>query len=351
MAHRLSINTLPILPIAIGAAFACGSPPAPTAPSATPNAEAKAGDSADLLARARTEFGTLPAAGESKTELVALGRLLFFTTGASADGKVGCVSCHSPEHWGGDGATLSHGVFGRETPRNAPTIFNTATQVGQHWVGDQTLESQAAHALTGKPAFGNTSEAEATERLEKLPGAKAEFGAAFPGDANPVSIDHWGAAIAAYERTLVTPAPFDAWLGGNEASLSPQARHGLSVFIDVGCAECHSGPLLGGKSFEKFGRQSDYWTATHSANKDDGRFGITKAEADRYVFKVPPLRNVSRTAPYFHDGSVASLGDAVGIMADVQLGKHLEAADQADIVAFLETLSGDVPANFSAPAQ
>jgi cytochrome c peroxidase len=345
MTNRSLFNIFSTLPILVAAGLACGSPPTPTAPSGA----AKTPESAALLAQAKSEFGTLPAADDSNPQLATLGRQLFFATGASADGKVGCVSCHLPEHWGSDGTPLAHGVFGREVPRNAPTVFNTATQVGQHWVGDLSLEDQATHALTGPPAFGNATDAEATERLKHLPGAAAAFAAAFPGDADPVSIPHWGAAIAAYEKTLVTPAPFDAWLNGDDSALSAQARHGLSLFSEVGCTECHGGPLLGGHQFEKFGRQSDYWTATHSAKKDDGRFNVTQVETDRYVFKVPPLRNVSRTAPYFHDGSVASLGDAVGIMADVQLGKHLAAADQADIVAFLETLTGAVPANYSAP--
>jgi cytochrome c peroxidase len=350
MTHRLLISALSILPLLVAVGLACGSPPAPNAPNAAPSGEAKTGDLAALLTRARSQFGTLPAADESKPELAALGRTLFFATSASADGKVGCVNCHLPEHWGSDGSPLAHGVFGRETPRNAPTVFNTATQVGQHWVGDLSLEDQATHALTGKPAFGNATDAEATERLKKLPGAAAAFGAASPGDADPISIQHWGAAIAAFEKTLATPAPFDAWLTGSDGAVSAQAQHGLSLFLEVGCTECHAGPLLGGAEFDKFGRHADYWTATHSAKQDEGRFNVTKAEADRYVFKVPPLRNVAKTAPYFHDGSVASLGDAVGIMADVQLGKHLESADQADIVAFLETLTGSVPANFSAPA-
>jgi cytochrome c peroxidase len=276
---------------------------------------------------------------------------LFFETRVSADGKVGCVTCHVPARWGTDGLPRARGVFERDNPRNSPTVFNAAYQVAAHWRADrESVEDQARKALTGKPSFGNATEAEALGRLRALPAPyPATFRAAFPGDPEPVSIEHWGAALGAYERTLLTPGPFDAFLNGDENALGAPARAGLAAFMDEGCASCHDGPLLGGSSLRKFGLYTDYAPLTHSSPVDAGRFDVTKDETDRYVFKVAALRNVARTAPYFHDGSVATLPEAVAIMAQTQLGKQLTAERVASIVSFLESLTGPVPPTFSAP--
>jgi cytochrome c peroxidase len=238
------------------------------------------------------------------------------------------------------------GTFGRENPRNAPTVFNAGAQIAEHWHGDrESLEDQARRALLGPPSFGLESEEVATQRLKSLPGYPAAFQQAFPAESEPVTAANWGKAIAAYERTLVTPSAFDAWLDGQLDAMNARAIRGLGVFMDVGCAGCHGGQLLGGNAFEKFGVRRDYWTRTGSAKIDAGRFEATHAEADRYVFKVAPLRNVAMTAPYFHDGSVASLSDAVTIMADVQLDRALDADSLQAILDFLEALTGPVPAN------
>jgi cytochrome c peroxidase len=184
------------------------------------------------------------------------------------------------------------------------------------------------------------------QKLKAL-GYESAFKAAFPGDPEPIKPDNWGKAIGSYERTLVTPAPFDAYLQGQPAALPDAAQRGLKTFIETGCANCHGGVGLGGTAFQKFGVVSDYWLATGNPERDSGRFAITQDPADQYRFKVPGLRNVGMTAPYFHDGSVADLAQAVRIMGQVQLGQTLTPGQVADLVAFLKSLTGTVPQHFA----
>lgn len=276
---------------------------------------------------------------------------MFFETRLSADGKVGCVSCHAPGKWGADGLARSRGVFERENPRNAPTVFNAALQSAAHWHADRaSVEDQASRALLGKASFGLASREDAVKRLRALPAPYPEaFRQAFPDQVEPFSAENFGAAVGAYERTLLTPSPFDAFLAGDENALGPAARAGLAAFLDAGCARCHGGALAGGRSLEKFGKYTDYAPLTHSDPIDNGRFDVTKDEADRFVFKVPSLRDVARTAPYFHDGSVATLPQAVAIMGRTELGAELAPERVAAIVSFLESLTGPEPAEFAPP--
>ena len=327
-------------------------------------ASVRAADDADraLLDRARGLFKPLPAdAGKPdrplSPERVALGKALFFETRVSTDGKVSCAACHQASFYGTDALPVSVGNHGKLVPRNAPTVFNTALQFVQHYGGNRAdVEEQAVKALVSPLAYGNADYAAAETRLRALPGYRALFEKAFPGQAEPMTADNWGKAIGAYERTLLTPAPFDRYLAGDSAALSAQAKQGLDKFISVGCAGCHSGVTVGGQMYQKFGITQDYWTATGNKEvelfkgRDKGRFQDTKNESDSFMFKVQQLRNVAVTPPYFHDGSVAELGDAVRIMAKLQLGRELSASEVADIVAFLGSLTGEVPADFaSAP--
>lgn len=312
----------------------------------------------DLLARARAIFKPLPAdAGTPEypltPERVALGKLLFFESRVSSDGKQSCANCHQPLFYGTDALPTSAGNQGKVLPRNVPTVFNTALQFAQHYGGNRAdVEEQAVKALTSPLAYGNPDYATAEARLRAIPGYRALFAKAFPGEAEPVTVQNWGKAIGAYERTLLTPAPFDRYLEGDTGALSAQAKRGLDKFISTGCAGCHGGVVVGGQMFQKFGITQDYWTVTGSAEqpilkgRDKGRFHDTKDEADAFMFKVQQLRNVAVTPPYFHDGSVATLPDAVRVMAKLQLGRELPDADVADIVAFLESLTGEVPADF-----
>jgi cytochrome c peroxidase len=312
-----------------------------------------------LLDRARALFKPLPAdAGTAqrplRPERVALGRALFFETRVSTDGKQSCAACHQPSLHGTDALPRSVGNQGRIIPRNAPTVFNTALQFVQHYGGNRVdVEEQAVKALVSALAYGNADYAAAEARLRALPGYRAMFEKAFPGEPEPVTAENWGKAIGAYERTLLTPAAFDRYLGGDTSALSAQAKQGLDKFMSYGCSGCHNGVTVGGQMYQKFGITQDYWTLTGSKEidlfkgRDKGRFQDTKNEADAFIFKVQQLRNVAVTPPYFHDGSVAQLGDAVRIMAKLQLARDLNDADVADIVAFLESLTGDVPPQFA----
>ncbi len=321
-----------------------------------------ASDDQALLDRAKALFKPLPDSSALENtaltpERVALGKALFYETRVSSDGRQGCVSCHNPAYHGGDSLPLSMGIHGKVLPRNAPTVFNTSLLVAQHYGGNRaSVEEQAVKALTSPVAYGNATYEQAEKKLVQL-GYQPWFDKAFPGQAKSVSVQNWGIAIGAFERTLLTPAPFDSYLKGNHQALSAQAKQGLKTFIETGCAGCHSGVTVGGQSFQKFGITQDYWLVTGSTEKeafkgyDKGRFQDTKNEADAFMFKVPQLRNVAMTPPYFHDGTAATLPQAVRIMAQLQLGKQLSDTQVADIVSFLESLTGEVPADFAkAPA-
>lgn len=312
--------------------------------------------SAALRTEALKQFAPLPKTAATKDApvtpaRVTLGHLLFFEPRVSLDGTTSCSRCHLPQLAGTDGLPVSIGVQNRANAHNAPTVFNAALQTTEHWRGDRTsVEDQATRALLGPASFGNLDPAVPMQRLRDIEEYRRLFQQAFPEAKEPVTPENWGKAIGAYERTLLTPAPFDALLTGKGA-LSPAAEHGLRDFMQLGCASCHDGVGVGGHSFEKFGVVEDYWPATGSKVADKGREDVTHAAADRYFFKVPSLRNVASTPPYFHDGSVATLADAVRVMGRVQLGKTLEAEQVANVVAFLESLSGKpVGDAFSVPA-
>jgi len=312
-----------------------------------------------LLARAQQLFKALPADAATPQrpltpERVALGRALFFETRVSSDGKGSCGGCHNPFFYGTDALPRSVGVGGKVIARNAPTVFNTALQFVQHYGGNRAdVEEQAVKALVSPLAFGNADYATAEARLRALPDYRDMFVKAFPGEDEPVTAENWGKAIGAFERTLITPAPFDHYLEGDKAALNAQAKQGLDKFMAFGCSGCHNGVTVGGQVFQKFGITQDYWALTGSKEidlfkgRDKGRFQDTKNEADAFIFKVEQLRNVAMTPPYFHDGSVAELGDAVRIMGKLQLGRDLSDADISDIKAFLQSLTGEVPAQFA----
>lgn len=319
------------------------------------------GDAA-LLERARTFFKPLPHTAHvddypHSAARVELGRKLFFETRVSTDGRTGCVSCHSPSHYGADSLPQSVGVHGKLMPRNAQTVFNTPLLISQHYGGNRvSVEEQALKALTSPFAYGNKSFEEAEARLRML-GYQPLFEEAFPNEREPVSAEHWAVAIGAFERTLLTPAPFDRYLKGDQRAINTEAKRGLDKFISFGCAGCHNGSPVGGQSFQKFGLTEDYWNATGSVEmpqlkgRDKGRFHDTGKPEDMWMFKVPQLRNVAMTPPYFHDGSVATLDEAVRVMARLQLGRKLDDQDAKDLVAFLNTLTGEVPPQFAKAPQ
>jgi cytochrome c peroxidase len=308
-------------------------------------------DSDDVLRKeAKAQFGIVEQTPDARLDepAVQLGRELFWDRRLSANGQIACASCHLPEDGGADRRRFSPDAKGKLTARNSQTIFNAVLQPSLRWTGDRKSGAhQAEKSLIGSMGF---AAADDVVPLLKKFGYDKRFQTAFSETAEPTSPANYGKAIEAYETTLVTPAPFDRFLAGDDDALSAKAKSGLALFITTGCADCHNGPLLGGGSLEKFGVTKDYWKATKSEKQDAGRFDVTQDEEDRFRFRVSMLRNIAETAPYFHDGSVATLPDAVRVMADVQLGSELTSEEVAEIVEFLESLTGVTPRNYSAPA-
>jgi cytochrome c peroxidase len=302
-----------------------------------------------LRREARQLFGIVEPAPAPGAPAAELGRALFWDHRVSADGKTSCASCHSSADWGGDSRRVPVDARGKPMPRNSPTVFNALSQPALRWLADRKSGAELAEGLITGP-LGFAAKPDAVERLHAL-GYEKQFRVAFPDDAQPVSPANYARALESYQATLATPAPFDRYLAGEAGALTPREQAGLREFIAAGCAGCHNGPLLGGASVQKFGLARDYWTVTGSKTIDPGLFAVTKKEEDRYRFRVPMLRNVAKTAPYFHDGSVESLERAVQVMAATQLGRDMEDAAAADIAAFLGSLTGTPPAHFAPPAR
>jgi cytochrome c peroxidase len=303
----------------------------------------------DLLKQAKTIFGLLPQVMMSEKnpitpEKVRLGKMLFYETRISVDGTVSCARCHPIGLYAADGLKKSIGNNCKLNPRNAPTVLNAAGQTSAHWIGNRKdVEDQAKQSVIGPPSFGMPSYEAVEKKLKEIKGYGKLFKEAFPADNNPITIDNFAKAVGSFERTLVTPSRFDSFLKGDIAALNEQEKRGLRTYMETGCVMCHSGPYAGGQMYDKFGIVEPYWKYTKSEPMDEGRYAVTKNEADKYVFKVPILRNVAKTAPYFHDGSVDKLEDAVWIMGKIQLGKDLNKSQVEEIVTFLKSLTGKIP--------
>lgn len=302
-----------------------------------------------LLSQARRTFGTLPGILESEKNRITpakvrLGKILFYEPRISIDGTVSCSKCHPFSLYATDGLPKAIGNNCKINPRNSPTILNAAGQISAHWIGNRKdVEDQAMQSVTGPQSFGMPSNQAVEKKLRQIRGYETLFKEAFPDDNEPVTVTNFALAIGAFERTLVMPSAFDAYLKSDSNALNAQEKKGLAKFMETGCSNCHSGPFVGGQMYMKFGLLDSYWKYTKSTEIDDGRFSVTKLESDKYVFKVPMLRNISGTSPYFHDGSVESLEKAVLIMGKIQLGKDLSQEELGDIKAFLKSLTGKIP--------
>lgn len=286
---------------------------------------------------------------ESKVEL---GKMLFFDPRLSLTGTVSCNTCHNIMEGGDDGRPSSMGIFGRIGPRNAPTVWNSAFQNSQFWDGrSPSLEDQAKGPLLAQPEMGMPSHDFVIERIRLVPGYKSSFESAFNGDGT-LNIDNAARAIAAFERTLITPnSPYDQFVGGVSSALTSMQIRGMKLFSEVGCTECHSGSVFNGwdsnsavPTFQEFPRLSNNrYVTKYKLKADTGRFSVTKNDDDRHQFKVPTLRNITLTAPYFHNGSVDSLSEAIRVMAETQLGTTLPGSSVNDLVDFLSALEGEFP--------
>lgn len=272
---------------------------------------------------------------EAKIEL---GKMLWFDPRLSLSGKVSCNTCHDLSTNGADTKPLSIGYAGRKGTVNSPTVFNAEKQIAQFWDGRaKTLAEQATGPITNPLEMAMTPEL-AEGVIRSIPGYRPYFEKAF-GSKNP-TFSEIEEALAAFETTLTTPnAPFERYLKGDKNALTQQQIDGLKLFRRSGCIRCHSGNLLGGTSFQKVGSVRPYVTD----NSSKGRMDVSGKPWDEMMFKVPTLLNVERTAPYFHDGAVKTLPDAVKKMADIQLDMNLSEKQVEEIVAFLESLNGELP--------
>ncbi len=274
---------------------------------------------------------------------IELGKQLFFDPRLSRSGIISCNTCHNLGMGGGDNLETSIGHGFAKGPRNSPTVFNAVFNVAQFWDGRaEDLEAQAKGPIQAGVEMNNTPE-RVEAFLNSIPEYVASFKKAFPENNGAASFDNLAKAIEAFESTLVTPnAPFDRFLDGDLNALSDKQVNGLNLFIKKGCVTCHIGVNLGGQEYFAFGLIEKPAAAVRPDN-DTGRFVITNTEADKYLFRAAPLRNVAITAPYFHSGAIWSLQQAVQVMGQVQLGQEITDQEANDIAVFLESLTGDMP--------
>jgi len=307
------------------------------------------GGDEDLLKQAKQIFSPLPQVIVSEKnpvtpEKVKLGKMLFYEARISVDGTVSCSRCHPIGLYAADGLRKSIGNNCKVNPRNAPTLFNAGGQISEHWIGNRIdVEDQAKQSVIGPSSFGMPSYEAVEKKLKEIKGYAPLFEKAFPGEKDPVNVDNFAKAVGAFERTLVVPSRFDTFIKGDQTALTDPQKRGLKTFIETGCITCHSSAYLGGQMYQKFGVFEPYWRYTKSKEVDEGRYVVTNNESDKYVFKVPMLRNVEMTSPYFHDGSVDRLDDAVWVMGKIQLAKDLDKSRVEEIVAFLNALTGEIP--------
>ena len=285
--------------------------------------------------------------GAPSEELIALGRMLYYDPRLSKSQQISCNTCHDLNKYGVDNEPTSEGHKGQKGDRNSPTVYNAAAQFAQFWDGRAPdVEEQAKGPVMNPVEMAMPSDKLVIAVLKSIPEYVDAFRRAFPKDKDPVNLDNMARAIGAFERRLLTPARWDKFLKGDAQALTSAEKAGLNVFLEAGCQTCHLGALLGGTMFQKLGLMKPY-----PDQSDPGRYRVTKNEADRMVFKVPMLRNVEKTAPYFHNGKVATLEQAVQEMADYQLGKTLSRKETEAIITFLKSLTGEIPFDYIKPPE
>lgn len=342
-------SLITVFAISALAAVACDKKEeAPVAPKGTATSSAAPKASGDKAGAVKIDpamlaiFQELPAKSESKDnpstpDKVTLGKQLYFEARLSKNQDVSCNSCHMLDKYGVDGKKTSEGHKKQLGDRNSPTVYNAAIQFVQFWDGRaKDVEEQATKPITNPKEMAMADEKAVVAVLKSMPEYEAAFKKAFPDDKDPITLVNVGKAIGAFERTLLTPTKWDKYVGGDKTALSEEELKGLKTYLDTGCQTCHMGAGLGGTMYQKLGLLKP-WPDT----KDQGRFQETKADADKMMFKVPLLRNVEKTAPYYHDGSQATLEEAVKSMAEYQLGKQLDADQTKSIVTFLKTLTAE----------
>lgn len=284
----------------------------------------------------------LVAGNELSEARIKLGRMLYYETRISRNGKMSCNTCHVLDKYGQDNLPFSPGHEGKLGGRSSPPVYNAALHIAQFWDGRAAdVEEQAKGPVLNPVEMGMASADEVVGVLKAIPGYVEAFKAAFPGEAEPVNYDNFGKAVGAFERRLVTPSRWDDYLKGQKAALTADEQKGYETFAKAGCATCHNGPAMGGAMYHKLGLVKA-WPEL----KDLGRYEATKQDGDKYFFKVASLRNVTETGPYLHDGSVKDLEQMVKMMAEHQLGKTLTEEETGSIVIFLKSLTGDLPMEY-----
>jgi len=295
---------------------------------------------------------TAPAPADNPTTAakVELGKMLFMDPRFSSTGTISCNSCHNVMEGGDDSRRTSMGVHGKTGGRNAPTVWNSAFHTVQFWDGRAPLlEDQAKGPVANPIEMGMKDVETAMNRVRKIPGYKPVFEKAF--GKNSMTVDNAAKAVAAFERTLITPnSPYDQYVKGNKKAMSKQQVRGMNTFAEIGCTACHSGAAFNGPQqklgegfYAKFPTFENKYVSKYKLDDDKGREEATGKSADRGMFRVPTLRNITDTAPYFHNGSVNDLSEAVRVMASSQLNKKLAEKEVDDIVAFLGALTGEYP--------
>ncbi len=278
---------------------------------------------------------------------VDLGIKLYNDVRLSKNNTVSCATCHDLEKGGTDNLPTSIGINASQGDRNAASVINAALNFRQFWDGRaKDVEEQAGGPILNPIEMGMDSKSDVEQKIRKITEYKNLFKKAFPNQNEPITFENITKAIASFERTLIKPSRFDKFLEGNVKILNSKEKKGAYLFRHYTCTSCHSTILLGGNSYRMFGRSNDYWTFTGSkpdknGEYDKGRYNVTKEETDMYVFKVPSLRNVEKTFPYFHDGSVSDLKQAIKIMGKAQLGEDLKEDDVEAIEAFLKSLTSE----------
>lgn len=305
-------------------------------------------EEAELRKKAETFFGSvtnLPLE-EISAEKIELGKRLFFDTRLSMDGTISCNSCHSLTNYGVDNLPLSPGDTKEVGNRNSPTVFYSSLHSMQFWDGRaKDVEEQAGGPILNPVEHNIPSEEFLEERLREIEMYQTMFKEVYPDDSQPITFDNITDAIGAFERQLNPKSRYDDWVDGDDSAMTTEEKLGLKAFINNACITCHNGPAFGGIMLQKFGIHGNYWELTMSEVIDHGLYDINNDEAYKFVFKTPGLRNIEKTHPYFHDGSVEDLEEAIRIMGELQIGKTISEKDVKSIKTFLQALTADIDDN------
>lgn len=285
------------------------------------------------------------AANPASPAKIELGRMLYFENRLSKSHKFSCNSCHQLDKYGVDNEPTSEGHKGQRGDRNSPTVYNAAAHFVQFWDGRAaTVEEQAKGPVLNPVEMAMTDEKAVVATLKSMPEYVALFQKAFPGQAEPITLNNVANAIAAFERKLVTPSRWDKFLAGDKSALTDAEKQGFLKFYEAGCGACHVGTLVGASTYQKAGVAKPW-----PNQNDPGRFAVTKKDEDKMIFKVPSLRNIEKTWPYMHDGKVATLEEAVRMMGSYNASVKLTDEDVKSIVTFLKSLTGTLPVDYIKP--